>query len=73
MPEYVIPVAVKLIVDTPTAPTRAQRRALRLAVARAANGARWHDDTAAVDVAAILGHPPIGGSCYFAPTDESDN
>jgi len=66
--EYVIPVAVKLVVDLEKPPTRAQRRALRVAVARAANGARWHDDTAAVDVRAVVEQPLIG-SCYFEPTE----
>lgn len=70
MAEYAI--AIKLVLDTEKPLTRAQRRALRVAVAKAANGARWHDDTAAVDVAAIIGREPITGSCYFAPTSEDE-
>lgn len=70
MAEYAI--AVKLVLDTDKPLTRAQRRALRVAIARAANGARWGADTPAVDVAAIVGQP-ITGSCYFAPTGEDDD
>lgn len=68
--EYVIP--IRLVLDAEKPLTRAQRRALRLAVARAANAARWGADTPAVDVAAIIAQP-ITGSCYFAPTGENDD